>query len=147
MADLNQIDLYLTRRQSGSLISDRETVDLRTTPLSDVATTTGPANLTQAILNRLLTRQGELAKLGHPDYGSRLHQLIGELNNSRTRILAEVYIREALAQESRIEEVTSVTAAAPSRGLNRDLLEMTIGVKPVGLDEILTIGLSLNLAG
>ncbi|MGV2388060.1 MAG UNVERIFIED_CONTAM: hypothetical protein LVR29_06225 [Microcystis novacekii LVE1205-3] len=39
--------------------------------LGDLGAIEGQTNLRQAILNRLLTRKGELAKLGHPDYGSR----------------------------------------------------------------------------
>jgi phage baseplate assembly protein W len=42
-------------------------------------------NLKQALLLRFLTPTGELALLGHPDYGSRLSELIGELNNETNR--------------------------------------------------------------
>jgi phage baseplate assembly protein W len=145
--NLNQVDLFLIRRQANILTSDRELVDLRATISRDIATTTGKHNLIQAIINRLLTRQGELAQLGHPEYGSRLYQLIGELNNNRTRALAEVYIRESLAQEPRVEEIRSITFAPPSRGLTRSMLEIMIAVKPVGQPEDLTLALSLNLEG
>ena len=76
--------------------------------MGDVDITIGRDNLVQAIINRLLTRRGELATLGHPDYGSRLHELIGELNNLRLRVLAELYIRDCLAQEIRIEKIRYV---------------------------------------
>ena len=145
--NLNQVDLFLTRRQASILTSDRESVDLRATISRDIATTTGKHNLIQAIINRLLTRQGELTQLGHPEYGSRLYLLIGELNNNRTRALTEVYIRESLAQESRIEGVRYITFAPPSRGLTRSTLEVMIAVKPVGQQEELTLALSLNLEG
>lgn len=145
--DLHQIDLYLTRRQFNTLNSDREQVDLRATTSRDLATTTGKQNLTQAIINRLLTRRGELTQLGHPDYGSRLYQLIGELNNSRTRALAEVYIRECLAQEARVAEIRQIAFAPPDRGARREVLEITIAVKPVGVEQDLAVSLSLNLEG
>lgn len=145
--DLNQIDLFLTRRRANYLASDREIIDMDATTGGDIATTSGDRNLIQAILNRLLTRKGELARLGHPNYGSRLYQLIGELNNSRTRALAEIYIRECLAQEPRIAEIRQVVFAPPSRGINHNVLEMTIAVRPVDLPRDLTIGLSVNLAG
>lgn len=68
----------------------------------DLATVSGPANLAQALIHRLLTRVGELADLGHPEYGSRLHLLIGERNTEGNRRLAKLFILEALSQEPRI---------------------------------------------
>lgn len=142
----NQLDLLLNRRHTGQLISDREFVDIKIKSTQrDLAKVTGVKNLSQAILNRLHTRQGELENLGHPDYGSRLYQLAGELNNNRTRALAELYIRECLAQESRIEEVVEVIFAPPERGMNRETLKVIIAVKPVDIESLLTFGLSLNL--
>lgn len=126
---------------------DREWVDLRATSGGDLATATGLANLTQAIVARLLTRRGELAVFGHAEYGSRLHLLIGEPNNTRTRLLAEIYLREALAQDGRVAEVVSVEAAPPERGIDRDTLKLTVAVRPAGREELLRLGLALNLAG
>src|SRR2546428_778592 len=65
-------------------------------------------NLLQALLLRFLTHTGELAILGHPDYGSRLFQLIGELNSETNRNRAKLYVLEALAAEPRVKEVKSV---------------------------------------
>ena len=145
--DLLLKDVKLTQHAFDRQASDRDTMDFITSPSGDLQTTSGRANLAQAILSRLLTRKGELAKLGHPNYGSRLYTLIGELNNARTRSLAELYIRESLAQEPRIQEITQLTFAPPSRGIDRDLLKVTIAVKPVGQAEDLTFDLSLNLEG
>lgn len=145
--NLNQFDLLLKRRSMGRLTSNRETVDLQGIS-GDMGTATGRANLAQAILNRLYTRRGELAQLGHPDYGSRLHQLIGELNNTRTRNLAELYIRECLAQELRIAEITQIVFEPPSRRFDKiNSLVATIAVKPVGEQTDLTLTISLNLEG
>jgi phage gp46-like protein len=144
---IKQIDLSLSLCQAGRLVSDREYADLRTTVSGDLTTVTGPANLIQAIVNRLFTRKGELAKLGHPSYGSRLHQLIGELNNTRVRGLAEIYIRESLAQESRIREITQITFAPPSRGIDRSVLQATIAIKPVGQEGELTFIVPIRLEG
>lgn len=143
--NLNQKDLFLSQRYADRLTSDREVVDLRVI-LGDLATTQGQANLAQAIVNRLLTRKGELAKLGHPDYGSRLHTLIGELNNTRTCSLADLYIRECLKQEPRIQEITQLTFL-PCRSGDRSVLQVTIAVKPAGQADNLTVNLSLNLGG
>ncbi|MBC1195766.1 GPW/gp25 family protein [Microcystis aeruginosa BLCCF158] len=143
---LNQKDLFLSQRYADRLTSDRETVDLRII-LGDLAIIEGQANLRQAILNRLLTRQGELAKLGHPDYGSRLYSLIGEPNNTRTQSLADLYIRECLQQEPRLEEITQLSFAPSSPGGDRSVLQITIAVKPLGQADNLTVNLSLNLGG
>ena len=140
-------DLKLTRRAFDQMTSDRERVDLVASPSGDAQTVSGRANLAQAIINRLLTRQGELTRLGHPNYGSRLHLLAGELNNTRTRGLAGIYIRESLAQEPRIQEVTEVAFAPPSRGIERDTLQVVVRVRPVGDDEDLTLVIPLQVRG
>lgn len=66
---------------------------------------TGVDNAVQAVIHRIKTRLGELADLGHPDYGSRHHELIGQPNTAHNRNLVKLYILQALAREPRIEEV------------------------------------------
>src|SRR5512145_579865 len=58
----------------------------------DLETFTELDNLRQALLLRFLTRQGELEILGHATYGSRLYELIGELNIERTHNRAKMYV-------------------------------------------------------
>jgi phage baseplate assembly protein W len=140
-------DIKLQRRGFDLRVSDRELVDLLASPSGDLATVTGRENLVQAILNRLLTRKGELARLGHPEYGSRLHTLIGELNNTRLQGLAALYIRECLLQETRLREITAISFAAPSRGSERNVLEATVTVKALGSPDDLSLTFALNLGG
>jgi phage gp46-like protein len=140
-------DLGLTRRFFDRQVSDREKVDLISSSHDDLQTVSGRYNLAQSIINRLLTRKGELSKLGHSNYGSRLYQLIGELNNTRIRGLAEIYIRECLAQESRIEEITEVSFEQPSREIDRNMLKVTISVKPVGQENEITFTIPIYLEG
>jgi phage baseplate assembly protein W len=144
MADDVGKDIKLTRRAFDQMTSDRNAVDLLVAATGDVQTVTGRENLVQAIVNRLLTRQGELAQLGHPQYGSRLHQLVGELHNARTRGLAELYIRESLAQEPRVQTVTSIAFAPPVRGLERDTLYVSITVQTMGGGDALTLVILLQ---
>jgi phage baseplate assembly protein W len=139
----NSIDISLTRRQIGQYLSDRQLVDLQAN--SDLLTTKGLNNLAQAIINRLSTRQGELAALGHPNYGSRLHQLIGQGNNTRSRAFAELYIRECLAQESRIEEVLDIVFAPQNHFLERDTLKIRINIKPAGIKTTSPLSIAINL--
>ena len=139
-------DIQLTRRAFNQRTSDRDYVDLISSFNKDVQTVSGRSNLAQAIINRLLTRKGELSKLGHPQYGSRLYLLVGELNNIRLRGLAEIYIREALNQEQRIEEITFVNIEPPSRA-TRDELIAHIGLKPVGGEDEISLSIPINLGG
>ncbi|MEH2291335.1 DUF2634 domain-containing protein [Nostoc sp.] len=142
--DSNQIDILLTRRKTGQFLSDRELVDLQPTN-RDLSTVKGLDNLAQAIINRLITRQGELAALGHPNYGSRLYKLVGEQNNQRSQALAELYIRECLAQESRISEVLEIIFATPRTVFERNTLKITINIKTVGIDTPSPLSIALNL--
>jgi phage gp46-like protein len=138
-------DLQLSRRSFDQLFSDREKVDLVVSPGGDLQTAAGRANLAQAIVNRLFTRQGELARLGHPNYGSRLHRLIGERNLTRVQGLAESYIRECLAQEARLAEVVEISFAPPSRSAEPSTLTVKIIVRPVGDSQLLSLLLPVNL--
>jgi phage baseplate assembly protein W len=65
-------------------------------------------NIKQALLLRFLTPVGELEPLGHPDYGCRLIELIGELNVERTRNRAKMFVLQSLDAEPRIKEVLRV---------------------------------------
>ena len=69
----------------------------------------GVQNLQQGLILRFLTQQGELAHLGHPTYGSRLHELVGEPNTETTRNRAKLYALQALNDEPRVASVRSIT--------------------------------------
>ncbi len=86
------------------------TLDLTGDRAGDLALASGNDNIVQALSLRLLVRKGELALLGVPDYGSRLHELIGEPNNQRTRVIAMGHARAAVEQDPRVKEVENVEA-------------------------------------
>jgi phage gp46-like protein len=78
---------------------------------------------------RLRVRQGELTPLGWPDYGSRLHELIGELDLPRTRLKAQVFARNAVEADPRVEKVLSVdilTIPGERQVLRLDMLVQVI---------------------
>ncbi len=79
------------------------------TGLLDLEAIGGAENLKQALLMRLLTPLGELAILGHPSYGSRLFELIGERNTQANRNRAKVFILLALGAEPRVKKVLSLS--------------------------------------
>ncbi len=109
----------------------------------DVAVARGRENLAQALLLRLLTSQGALAPLGHPDYGSRLPSLIGRLNNEQTRNLARLYTIEAVGQERRVKELRELDVASIAG--QPDTIRIGLSVLPVGDDDPLALALDVTL--
>jgi phage baseplate assembly protein W len=110
--------------------------------LLDYDVVSGRDNLAQAIVMRLLTPRGELTELGHPEYGSRLHELLGTPNSETRRGLAKLFVLEALAQEPRIAKVVEVTVT-PHEGRTderRHLVDIVVRVQPAGVAETVTIG-------
>ncbi len=101
----------------------------------------------QLLVNRLKTQQGELAPLGHPEYGSRHHELIGEPNVQRTRNLIKLYVLEALAREPRIEKVLGCTVTAahePPRDVVRVELEILLIGNPNPLNFVVPFSLEVG---
>jgi phage baseplate assembly protein W len=86
----------------------------------------GRDNLRQAIMMRLLTPVGELAGLGHPDYGSRLFELVGRVNTDTTRNLARLYILESLQLEPRISKVNRISVTQVDRQPNLVAVELEV---------------------
>lgn len=90
------------------LVENLPGTQLDGTRLSDLEMVNDLQNLQQALLLRFVTRVGDLSQLGHPDYGSRLYTLIGELNNDTNRNRAKLFVLEALSAEPRVQQVNSV---------------------------------------
>jgi phage baseplate assembly protein W len=93
----------------------------------DLDAITGVDNAVQGIIHRIKTIKGELADLGHPDYGSRHHELIGQPNTAHNRNLVKLYILQALSREPRIEEVLLAKLHFdPLRDRDKVNLELTV---------------------
>ncbi len=71
----------------------------------DLVRVDGLDNAVQAVIHRLKTVKGELAAIGHPEYGSRHHELIGQPNSEHNRNLVKLYVLQALSREPRVAEV------------------------------------------
>jgi phage baseplate assembly protein W len=110
----------------------------------DLATVAGRDNLEQAVALRLLTPAGELAPLGHPDYGSRLPDLVGRQNTPTTRNLVRLAILDSLARERRIAEVLAVRVE-PLAG-RRQAVAVDVEVLPAAGGGPLSIPFTLELA-
>lgn len=100
--------------------------DIMVSKKGDLQAASGRANLGQAIMHRLLTRKGEIGDLGHPEYGSRLHELIGKPNNEMTRELVRLYVKECISQEARVQDIVDITVIVPRDNPNTVLLDITV---------------------
>jgi phage gp46-like protein len=93
----------------------------------DLELTRGADAIVQALRLRLVVRRGELAPLGWPDYGSRLHELIGEPNVVRRHARALAYARQAIEADPRVQAITRIAATVPPG--DRDVLRIEMDVQ------------------
>ena len=140
---LHDIALRFVRSDALSIyeVQDEEqrtSVGGRVVRLRDLSVSSDLDNLRQAIEIRLLTPKGELAPLGHADYGSRLPDLIGRPNTDTNRNLAKLYVIEALKQERRIEKIVTVEVT-PAPG-ERHLIRIFLQVKAIGVQSVIDLG-------
>jgi phage baseplate assembly protein W len=133
LVDARALSIYRVRSQER-----REALGRRVLKVRDFALVSDRDNLTQAVAIRLLTPRGELAELGHPDYGSRLPDLVGSQRTETTRNLAKLYVIEALKQERRIAEILSV-AVADHAG-ERHRIDIEIQVRAIGDSAVIDLG-------
>jgi len=108
----------------------------------DLATVAGVDNLAQALTLRLLIPRGDLTALGHPGYGSRVHELLGNALDGPNLELLRRHVRHALLADPRVEQVVRVDVTprrdAPS------VVAVEALVRPIGR-EPLTIAVELDV--
>lgn len=131
---LRNLDLTKSGRDSGNDLATRVRVE---TTGFDLDTYQRVDNLVQALLLRFLTPAGALAALGHPDYGSRLFELIGELNTETNRNKAKLFTLQALQAEPRVKEVLSVIVAQGRT--DRTRIDINISLLVVDSDTLLNL--------
>jgi len=119
--------------------------DLSPTVKGDLDIVENEDNLLQAITIRLCTDEGELYDIGHADYGSRLFEAVGEINNEATRKRIELIVRECLSQEPRIKEVVNVSVLTNKADLQRVDIEIT--VLPIESNQYVTLLYPFSLEG
>jgi phage baseplate assembly protein W len=115
------------------------------TDLGDLDAAAGVDNLVQALLIRFNTPIGDLSDLGHPGYGSRLHELIGRLNNETTRNLVRMFTLETLRQEPRVGEVHHL--AVETVAGRPDQVLVSVKVSPIEAQTPLNLVFSVDLEG
>ena len=98
-------------------------------------------NAVQAIRNRLLTRLGTYPTIDD-EYGSEIHEVLGEKLTSETISELEVHIEDCMLNEPRVYEVTSLEVTV----LNKDALKIDLQLQlvdgsDVGFEEVIdTLG-------
>ena len=97
--------------------------------LQDLETVDGLDNLVQALTLRLLVDRGELGGLGHPRYGSRIRDLIGEPLDRANLELLRRYVRQELLRDPRVEEVLQVSVTP--HDARRDGVDVVARVRAV----------------
>jgi phage baseplate assembly protein W len=113
----------------------------------DLSVISGRANLVQALIVRLATERGELAPLGHPDYGSRHHDLIGEPNTETNRNLVKLHVLACLRQEPRLEEIVSVNVRPASGREERQTVTIDVEAIARGDPTPLSLVIPFSFAG
>jgi phage baseplate assembly protein W len=129
-------------RDRGSDLSTRSRTE---SSGKDLEPLKGVENLKQALLLRFLTPVGELAPLGHPDYGSRLFDLLGSPNNETNRNRAKMYVLQALKDEPRIKKVLAVSVM--QNRSERTRLDIEVSLTPIDSDTTLNFVFPFFLEG
>lgn len=113
MADVLFTDLRLRFNENGAdLDCNGFGSNSDAKPRRDIQTVSGLDNLAQALKLRLLIPRGELTQLGHPTYGSRVADLIGETLDRSNLELLRRYVRKALKSDPRVDDIVSLAVTA-----------------------------------
>jgi phage baseplate assembly protein W len=128
------------------LYGRNETYDLRPNEAGDLEVARGNENIIQALTLRLRVRRGELAALGWPAYGSRLHELIGEPNIGRVHVRLMAYARSAVEEDHRVAEVSEVTALPGERN-ERNMVRLTMEIRLIDQPNPLNMVFDFDLEG
>jgi phage baseplate assembly protein W len=113
----------------------------------DLGVQSGMANLVQSLIARIMTERGELAPLGHPNYGSRHHQLVGEPNTESNRNLVKLYMIECIKQEPRITAILQIDVQQGPGLINRDKVDVNTALQVAGVSNPLNLVIPFSFAG
>jgi len=119
-----------------------DTSDLKIGASDDYQLITTQDNLKQAMINRLRTAKGELQL--NPNYGSRLHEVLGTNPTEDTLVLVKAHTREALLQEPRIETINSIAVTFRDNQLKQEI-DVEVNVTPIEINEPLNLLYFLEL--
>jgi len=90
----------------------------------DFGQVSGTANLSQALRHRIDTDRGDLVM--HPEYGSRVRELLGAANGATAGQLAAAYARASVAADPRVQRIRSAVA-----DVSGDSISVTVVAEPI----------------
>lgn len=85
----------------------------------DFVVVSGRANLSQALKNRVETRQGEL--VFHKNYGSKIRRLLGTVGGPTRALLAAQYAKSAVQRDPRVSKVENAIGTVDGDAVRVDL--------------------------
>lgn len=105
----------------------------------DIGTVSDLSNAQQAIHNRLLTRLGTYPQID-TEYGSEIHKILGEhLNEAKLNEL-EVYVRNCMLEEPRVQKILDLTIIKTNyEELNIEILVQLVDGTELELSEELEV--------
>lgn len=109
------------------LLSDCQLLNRRLTvnpATGDFNLVCGRENLKQALIHRVVTDPGEL--MYHPAYGCKIQRRRGNKNAAVAILIGRMDVQDALAQETRLKRINSITPSS-----NGDVLAVTVDVTPI----------------
>ena len=113
----------------------------------DLAVQSGTNNLVQSLIVRMMTEVGELAPLGHPTYGSRHHELIGEPNTESNRNLLKLYVIACIKQEARVDRITQIAVVQGNGPEHRDEVDIKMTLLVKGTSDPLNLVIPFSFGG
>lgn len=95
----------------------------------DLSVVSGEQNFLQSLKHRLATRKREM--LFHPDYGNQTHLLLGAKNGPLRAQLATFYLRSALLEDDRVNDVKSISTSVSGDVIRLDAVVEAISGKQI----------------
>lgn len=101
-------DLNIFPQSSSSITPgiDSEILELKGNARGQIATVRGVENLKQALFIRIATPLGSY--IGHPNFGSKIHNFIGKLNTKENISLLNIEVERAVRTDGRVTDVDLV---------------------------------------
>lgn len=135
--DLDITPLPLSQRKTGYR---GEILELKGDNDGKLALVKGVENLKQSLFIRLITPRG--GYLGHPDYGSRIQDYLGNKNSEENSVMIDVEIERTLRSDARVTKV-----ALKERTWGQNWYKATFIVYSISLDQAFEFILNAGNSG
>lgn len=121
------LDILPVPKEFGAPGWDSEILEMKGNEKGSIATVRGVENLKQSLLVRIITPLGSY--VGHPKYGSRVHEYLGNKNTEENAILLNIEIERTIRTDGRVTKVE-----LQDYKISGDTYSVSFKVWAVGLD-------------